>query len=200
MTLLFAVLVIALGAAVCKGHAGDIAWLTQIRNEWVDMKIETAIAFILSGVTLLSMGAGFRFAPERWPLILKTTGVALLLSLQGWVLMHQLASPGRESVDLTASHGFGSNATTIGFILFGIGVLAYGRGRLRIACAAVAAAIGGIAVLGYCIDQPAIYFYMPGGSTAMALHTGIGFILLGLGLGTTWFNWRRHPSSDTHPG
>jgi hypothetical protein len=60
----------------------------------------------------------------------------------------------------------------------------FGRGRsvrfINILGAAVAA-VGGVAVVGYLFDIPALYYNISEISTAMALNTAILFVLLGSG-------------------
>ena len=44
------------------------------------------------------------------------------------------------------------------------------------------AAVGVIAILGYCINTPLLYYYVEGVNSAIALHTAFLFVLLGIGL------------------
>jgi nitric oxide reductase large subunit len=42
--------------------------------------------------------------------------------------------------------------------------------------------IGALAVIGYIINAPLLYYFISGVNSAMALHTAILFVLLGIGL------------------
>ena len=46
--------------------------------------------------------------------------------------------------------------------------------------------IGTIGVIGYVVNQPALYFEIKGISNAIAFHTSIMFILTGIALFLTW--------------
>jgi len=85
-------------------------------------------------------------------------------------------TPGRPSV-----------ATMINFVLIAlIGILTViDIKRLRKVSAifgVVVVATGSIAVLGYIVNRPLLYFAVLGKSSAMAMHTAILFVFWGIGL------------------
>lgn len=49
-------------------------------------------------------------------------------------------------------------------------------------CAWIVCLIGMLALVGYGVGAPCLYFLIPGVSTAMALNTAVAFVLLGLSL------------------
>ena len=46
----------------------------------------------------------------------------------------------------------------------------------------IVGSIGAVAVVGYIINAPLLYYYIEGVNSAMACHTAVLFVLLGMGL------------------
>ncbi len=55
------------------------------------------------------------------------------------------------------------------------------RPRLKIV-GLIVAAIGALAIVGYMIDAPILYYYIEGVNSAIACHTAVLFVLIGIGL------------------
>jgi hypothetical protein len=53
---------------------------------------------------------------------------------------------------------------------------------LRLCIGWVVSGTGCLAVIGYLVTMPVLYYYVPGVNTAMAMHTAILFVLLGVSL------------------
>ena len=54
------------------------------------------------------------------------------------------------------------------------------RLKLRI-IGVIVGLIGAMAVVGYCLNAPHLYYYIEGVNSAIALHTAVLFMLLGIG-------------------
>ena len=86
----------------------------------------------------------------------------------------------------TTTPGQPSVGTMLNFVLIGIaGLLVFVQAKqfARIVHLAgwVISVVGMVALLGYIIDMPALYYTVEGFSSAMALHTALLFIIIGAG-------------------
>ena len=194
---MIALLVALAGLAVMVGWIFDISWLKSIRPDWVTMKFTTAFSFFFSGITLyyvsrLRFGhstVAFAVLPASL-LIITLTMVTFLVSavLDIYVGIESLFVVETADAVETALPGRPSVGTMVTFLLIAsAGFIAMfkpanlPRQLLTLGCLVFLAGL--LAVLGYILDMPLLYYYVHGGiSTAMALHTGILFICLGIGL------------------
>jgi len=189
-TRLCAAFVLALGAMTLMGWALGIPSFVQIRPDWTPMVVNTAIGFVLSGIGLFTA-----LQRGRWYsriTILLGVLVALLAIEELCVLVFDI-SPALSLPDLHRSlqpgyphPGRMAPNTALCFLLYGVGLLASARPRgesitheVRRAAIAVLA-IGALGVIGYSLQLE--YLYSWSGVVRMALHTGVGMVVLGIGL------------------
>ena len=185
-------LALLVGSGVLTGWALDIAALKSVLPGWVSMKPNTALAFILTGLALLT-GA----YPQR-PIVLARlsqfcalfTGLIGLLSLAeyaaGWTPgFDQWLFPEPGGTVGTSNPGRMAPDTALCFVLFAAGWEFARRPRqtepTRIAALLFGAAISAVAlveIMSY--FAPALRTYGWGGLTMMALPTASLFAALGL--------------------
>lgn len=184
------------GAAVMLGWIFDIGILKSIMPFWVSMKFDTAIAFILSGISLYFIIRAAEGEFDKAQVVLSITSLIIML-LMGILFFSAILGVQTGAEDLfvrekavapkTVIAGRPSIPTMINFIL----IAAAGgfstfhsvkmRSRLKV-IGLIVGAIGTLAVAGYIIGAPLMYYYVEDVNSAMACHTAILFVLLGAGL------------------
>lgn len=174
----FAGLIVVVGASVLLGHALGMESLTTVLPGAVTMKPATAMLFIFQGVSTITFISGF----DR-----RSHGVVILTIIASlFVLIAALWAPEKlavaEQPDIwTARPGLPSLGTLTAFLLalaIDAEDLRDPRSKLAPIFAKSIIAIGGIAVIGYLTQIPALFFHWKI-STAMAIHTALGFLVLG---------------------
>ena len=91
------------------------------------------------------------------------------------------------SAPKTVVPGQPSVPTMINFMLIGLAAILVMRNtkklqsKLRL-IGLIVAAIGALAVIGYIISAPFLYYFIQGTNSAMACHTAVLFVMLGIGL------------------
>lgn len=187
-----------LGGVVLVGWIAGVDVVKSLNDEWVTMKPLTAVLFMFSGVVLHAC-TRYPRGPEWVPAV--GTGASMMVmllclftivgKLSGFAFW-ELLEPGVADPVKTVNVGEPSMGTVMSFLLVGLcgvlGVINF-KTIIRWILGAVAG-IGAVAILGYATGNPPLYFYAEGVSTAMALHTAVGFVLLGM----TGINWQ--PSYD----
>jgi len=184
------------GIVVMAGWVFDIQILKSILPTWVTMKFATALSFLLSGVSLYYICEVINRKSEIGQMVIIFTTLGLVL-LMGMLLISNLTGIqlGIESLFVkeaagavkTTVPGRPSFGTMVSFMLItfaGFVVIWQGKGIdvwLRI-IGILVALFGGLAIIGYMIDMPLLYYTLEGFSTAMAMHTAILFVLMGVGL------------------
>lgn len=189
-TRLCGVFALALGAMTLTGWALGIPLLLQIRPEWAPMVVNTAIGFVLSGAGLFVATRRGRW-PTRIAVVLGAL-VALLAVEELCVLIFDIA----PALSLPNLHrpmqphelhpGRMAPNTALCFLLFGVGLSAstfrrhesIARWVQRAALAVLS--IGLLGVIGYTLQLE--YLYDWAGILRMAVHTGAGMAVLGIGL------------------
>ena len=187
---LCAAFALALGAMTLTGWALDIRVLLQIRPEWAPMVVNTAIGFVLSGAGLFAATRRGRW-PTRIAVALGAL-VALLAAHELSVLIFGIA-PALSLPELhrplqphNAHPGVMAPNTAACFLLWGLGLVAATHWRHPSAArwaqraALLVLAIGVLGVIDYPLQLE--YLYGWAGQLRMALHTGVGMVLLGVGL------------------
>lgn len=158
------------------------------------MVINTALCFVLGGFALLAS-----FLSPAWRkgvqsslggLITLIAAIVLIQILLDWSAPWDLAGVHRPLQADYAHPGQMAPNTALGFLLFGFGLMLHNstRARARLCLRSMTygvIAIGVIGVFGYFLKLEVLYNWT--GVVRMALHTGGGMILLGLGL---WQFWR----------
>lgn len=189
-------IVIIVANMVIIGWIFDICVLKSISPAWVTMKLTTAIAFLLSGITLYFIVRTIEGEFDRAQVVLSTTSLIIIL-LIGTLLFSAFLKihTGVDGLFIkeptgavkTVTPGQPSVPTMLNFILMAVaGIFTILnpnklQPKLRIIGLAVGT-IGAAAVVGYIINAPLLYYFIEGINSAMACHTAILFVLLGMGL------------------
>ncbi len=180
-------LVILLGSIVLMGWAIHSTFLIQIAPNFAPMQPNTALSFLLSGIALLGIVIG----RPRLSVIASALAAAIsLASILEYLLHANLGIDEFLSVafvtTLTPYRGRMSPTTALCFAVFAlVTILAQHRriarrSRLLGVAGLLVAAVGAacsIAVLSGTGDA-----FAWGDLNRVALHTGVGFVLLGIGL------------------
>ena len=188
-----ALLVAAGSASVFIGAVALIGWvlhipaLTRFGSAFNPMAANTAIGFVLDGLALIAIAGGRPRAAAvgaSWSLlagVLTLVEVGLSVDLgfdqmlvADWIT--QIGPPGRIAPN-----------TAVCFILCGVALWCASRSRNSSGYAptrigvpgAVVLAVGGASIFGYVAGYPT---YAWGAFTEMAVNTGAGFMVLGLGI------------------
>jgi len=193
---ILSIIVTAVGIMVMIGWVFDIPILTSILPQWVTMKFSTALSFFLSGVTLYLIAMVFSGKKEIARAVLPIPTLLILLLMATLLVsvfvgirtgIEDLFVKEAEGAVKTTTPGRPSAGTMFDFILISVaGILTmYNAGKFKNTVFGIGfavLAVGGVGVLGYIINAPILYYTISGWSTAMALHTAILFVLLGVGL------------------
>jgi PAS domain S-box-containing protein len=187
-----AVLVVVVGAVVVAGWALRLPLLTRMVPWLPAMMPNTAVAFVLSGLSLWLVGPQpasrwRRRAGQGLALVVALAGVVVLgqyltgwpLGLDHWVFGDQLADfemrfPGRPSPH-----------TALAFVLVGLALALLDADRDRgyrpaLVLAPLSAAVALVALVGYGYQVRYLYGLSP--VSGMALHTAVAFLMLNAGL------------------
>ena len=184
------------GFMVIIGWIFHIGFLKSITPAWVSMKITTAIAFVLSGITLYFIVRAAEGEFDKAQVVLSITSLAIIL-LMGLLFFSAVLKVHTGAEDLfikdapdavmSVVPGRPSIPTMFNFMLIGAaGILTLlnpEKSRLKLKIIGlIIAAIGVIAIFGYCLNAPLLYYYIEGINSAIAFHTAALFVLLGTGL------------------
>ncbi len=190
-------IVIIGGIAVVMGWIFDIDALKSILPAFVTMKFNTAISFILGGITLYFIAVSQKGYHEVADIVLPiTTFVILLLMATILVSIFFGISTGIEELfikDILKGTvkgdypGRPSIATIVNFILIAAaGILTMfhvtNLKKLLLAIGTIISIISSVAIVGYLIDEPSLYYLIEGFSVPIAVYTAILFVMLGIGL------------------
>lgn len=159
----------------------------EVSSSWVTMKFSTAMAFLMSGTMLFLCGLENR---EKYFLVISGL-FANIGALMGALMVSALlgVDSGLENVGVTekkgavmsSSPGVPSIMTMISFLITSLSghwlILDKIKNVLWIGVSLTA--IGAIAALGYMVDVSLLYYYIPGKSSAMAIHTAIALSIIG---------------------
>jgi len=191
---ILAVIVALVGIMVMVGWIFDIAILKSILPTWVTMKFTTAFSFLLSGLILYFI-ARLREGSVLAQIVLPVSALIILL-IMATLLTSVILGVRTGIEDLFVKETVGAVKTTIpgrpsagtmiDFILIaGSAMFALSRpsaNKVLFPIGVIVAVIGGVAIVGYIVNFPLLYYTVSGWSTAMALHTAILFTLCGIGL------------------
>ena len=184
------------GITVMIGWIFDIGFFKSISPAWVSMKFGTAIAFVLSGITLYFIVRAQEGELDKAQVALSITSLIIVL-LMGILFFASLMGipTGAENLFIreinpsprTVAPGRPSVPTMMNFMLIALaGIFTMLNAKklppkLKIIGLAVGI-IGALAVIGYILNAPILYYYLPAVNSAMAFHTAILFVLIGIGL------------------
>ena len=179
-----AVILITLGVVVLLGWSVGEPTITSLSPNLVSMKPITATTFILAGLGLLGIY-------RRW-LTLASTALILILVMCLVTSVSAAIMPGRAApfllphLDMVAiiSPGMPSVGVLVGFAVAASGLIIWmvGNGPLRPVrrgCGVITVLLGASAIVGYISGIDILFWSIPGVSTAMAVHSALGFIVLG---------------------
>jgi hypothetical protein len=193
---ILSLVVMIAGLCVMIGWILDIGVLKSIRPTWVSMKFDTAIAFVLSGITLYFIVRAVEGEFDKAQAVLSVTSLVIIL-LMGVLFSSAFLKVQTGLEDLfikeptgavnTAVPGRPSIPTMFSFMLIGIAgiiiMLNPDKYRLKLKIiGSIVAATGVLPIVGYSLDFPILYYYIEGMNSAIACHTAALFVLLGTGL------------------
>ena len=188
--------VTVVGSVVMLGWILDIEILKSILPTWVTMKFSTALCFVLSGISLFlipNVAVGYRDI-AKVVLPIAVAGIVLLMAslLSATFLgvrtgIEDLFVQEQAGAVMTTVPGRPSVGTMVNFILMALGGLMAliqpdRDPRVHHVLGWIMGAVGAVALAGYVFSLPVLYYTWEGFSTAMAIHTAILFVLLGVGL------------------
>jgi len=187
-----AILIVA-GLLVIYGWFCDSTILKSVRPGWVAMKTTTAMCFVLSGILLFILSeyhSGYKHIDKSVAYIIAgsiiyTMGLFLLASIFGvQVGLEDFLITEPSNAVATAIPGRPSVSTMLTFLIFAISaVSAIRKPRKNVIKTSgwIIAAIGSVAVIGYLVNIPSLYYFMANVHTPMAFNTAVLFTLLGIG-------------------
>lgn len=196
--------VILVSVTVMIGWFFEIDSFTRIVPGFVTMKFSTALSFFLSGLVLFFTNAREKHASD-WADIVLPSATFIILILMGTTLLSVLLGfrSGienlfvQESADaiLTTVPGRPSLGTMVAFLLISfLGIWAmspwHSRRYIYLCFGTTIVLLGAIALIGYSTANPLLYFVISDLSTAMAVHTAVLFVLLGVGYGILFSDLR----------
>jgi len=197
LTRILSATVIIIGLVVMIGWFTDDDVLKRLNPNWVTMKFSTAVSFLASGLVVLLMNESRNknlepakiiiFAPLIIVLFFMATFLVSTIAGTSSGVSSLLVTEDPSSALQSVKPGTPSVGTMINFLLItGIGftyLLVHPKHKkYSNICGAIVLALAIIALVGYAIDSPPLYYQIEGASGAMALHTAIAFALLGIGM------------------
>jgi len=196
ITRILSATVIVIGLVVIIGWLMDIDSLKSIFPTWVTMKFSTAVSFLMSGIVLMLMNE-YRNNNSEFSRIFLFAPLIIILFFMATLLITTLmgTTTGVSSLFVTedpnaigsVKAGTPSVGTMINFILIiGVGfasLLVTKKFKIgALIAGGIIFLLGVIALLGYAIEEPALYYQVAGYSGAMAIHTAIAFCVIGIGM------------------
>jgi len=197
LTRIFALAIIIIGIVVIIGWLADIDTLKRLVPTWVTMKFSTALSFLMTGIIVGLLNES-RNRNNEFAKIFLFAPIMIILFFMATLLVSTIAetSSGVSSLFIkedpaaalgSVKAGTPSVGTMINFLLIiGVGftylIARKEYTKYLTICGAIIIALGIIALIGYAIENPSLYYQIEGFSGAMALHTAIAFILSGIGL------------------
>lgn len=195
ITKTLSLIVITAGAAVIIGWIYDIQWMKSISPAWTNMKFDTALAFIFSGLTLFFLALSLEGKVEVAQIGLTLTSLVITL-LMGTIFLSSVFELRIGVEDMFVKEAPGniksiipgrpSLVTAGNFLLIAAAGMLFMLKRPQVlrkikSIGLIITLAGAIAVFGYLSGIPLLYYYVTGLNTAMALHTAVLFIILGIG-------------------
>lgn len=153
---------------------GDLRWAAWVPDRFPTMKLSTSAMIILAATA----GMVAKRAPHlRW-----ACGLATLMVVA--MVVGGYTSGGNLHLDdtdvMTIVGGMPSWGTLASFLIVGVDRLVDHPPQRWVACSLLV--IAGVALLGYAIGVPWMFYYSPELSTGMALPTALAIALLGAGM------------------
>jgi len=194
LTKILSMVVLGIGVIVLIGWFTDIDILKSLSPTWVTMKFATALSFVMSGVILYCMNESVRRNSEYAKMFLLAPLIVILFFMVTLLVSTVTGiSTGIQDIFIkeeagaikSVAPGIPSVGTMINFLLVHIASIILllnllKRKKIFSLIAGIITTIGGLAIFGYAIDIEVLYYTIEGFSTAMALHTAITFVLIGV--------------------
>ena len=189
------VVVMVLAAAIIVGWIFNIGYLKSLSPNWVTMKITTSIIFIFSGMALYAISMSLEGKFDIAQIVLSITSLVILL-VMGIMFISTFfgVRTGVEDIIIHESSyttktmipGQPSIPTMLNFLLIATTAIStiLNINRLHFILRFVGVWLGLtglLALLGYIINVPLLYYFIEGRNSAMAFNTAILFVLLGVG-------------------
>ena len=183
------IIIFITGILVVIGWIFDIQFLKGIMPNWATMKISTALTFISSAILLCLLSK-----KDNSKELLAMASISVLLFMTP-ILISRITMTYLGVENMLIKEGYGASQTPflgrpslptmISFILIGITGLsaAFKIKNLDVTLkiiGSIVAIIGGIAIIGYIIRIPELYYYIENVENAMALHTAALFLMMGM--------------------
>jgi len=169
--------------------------LKSILPIWVTMKFTTALSFALSGILFLTITRFLNNKHEfsRSLIILPAITIIffMMFTLFSNLLNFESSIVAIFTLDDAGTHslnkGIPSFGTMLNFLLIGVSGLLFMLNPALISkllrpLGSIITVIGVIAITGYMISQPVLYYQIEFFSGAMAFHTAILFVVCGTGI------------------
>lgn len=187
------IIILFVGLLVMFGWFADIDSLKTFLLDGTEMKFNTALAFVISGIVICTMSKTREekvgFAKSIFALctvifmLLIVHVVSPVVGLQTELESVFLTMPNAE-INTTVPN-LPSILTVIDFLLVAIACIfeisAYSKLKKFLLLSGIfITPTGAICLIGHVFDIPSLYYSFDGWSTAMAIHTGILFTLTGL--------------------
>jgi PAS domain S-box-containing protein len=196
-----AAIVAFLGMSVIVGWVIESSALIQVSASFVPMQFNTALGFFLSGIGLLASTRGYKNIAVILGVIVTAIGLLTIIQyvlnidlgidqlLMDHYITTQTANPGRMAPN-----------TAFCFSLCGIILSLVNRFphlNLLTVLGMLITGLGAIASFGYATDINMAYGW--GHLTRMAVHTSIGFMLIGVAFVLWGLNLTREASKSSYP-
>ena len=177
---------LSLGATVIVGWLIGNVSLIQINPQFVPMQFNTAVGFIFLSLAIIGLSKNYRkFTRYIGIVLILLGGLTLVQHLFGINFFIDQIFIKHYITTATSYPGRMAPNTALNFLLGGIALVVASLPRLRLIhilissfLGATIMGLGTVAVLGYLSNIQTAYGW--GKLTQMALHTAIGFIIVGL--------------------
>lgn len=173
------ILAFIISALAALGNALELPQLSSWSGgSWVTMKYATCFAGMLSALAIFAVDRPQR----RWELVCGSCSFVTL-----GIMIEKIVIAFKAPIDATNAYTISAGVPSIGTVLAFTGIMA---GLLLSVTAPsisrwpllAVIAIGVVAMAGYVVAQPLLYWWIPGKSTGMAINTAVVTMLLSLSI------------------
>lgn len=190
-----AIIIMTVAVLVMIGWLFDLTLLKSIIIGWVEMKFITALLFFVSGIILFF--ASLPPTNKNRNIVLFFCSAFILFCLIFLALIYVGVDTGigtlfvaeNKNAIKTVTPGYPSTGTMIAFLLVVIYGCMIASDKINIfkfrLISFIIIMIGEMAIFGYVINVPLLYYYIDKVSNAIAINTAFLLILIGVGF---WSN------------
>lgn len=193
---LLAWMVLLTSILVMVGWLFGVEQLTHILPGLVSMKFTTSAIFFVTGIALLGVYAREKYDAGWTEIVLPISSLTIAI-VMGVTLLSNVfdfrsglellfvtegnnaaftSKPGTPSIGTMAAFIFIATGVFVALLEFRIRFLFY---RLT---GSLVAVLGGVALVGYGVDNSMLYYFVESFSSAMAVHTATLFVITGVSL------------------